>query len=57
MVESAAYNDPISAAVFNPAVWALPGNEALDLVCRRYLEDIVSRGPYASSATSDRMKK
>src|SRR5712692_7738885 len=35
MVESAAYNDPISAAVFNPAVWALPGNEALDLVCRR----------------------
>ncbi len=41
MVESAAYNDPIGAAVFNPAVWALPGNEALDLVCRRYLEDIV----------------
>ncbi|HKB34769.1 MAG TPA: sugar phosphate isomerase/epimerase family protein [Candidatus Dormibacteraeota bacterium] len=42
MVDEAGYDGPIEAEIFNPTVWALAGNEALDLVCRRYLEHVVA---------------
>lgn len=41
MIDAAGYDGPIEAEVFNPQVWALPGDQALDLVCRRYLEHVV----------------
>ena len=40
MVDAAGYDGPIEVEVFNPTVWALPGQEALDLVCRRYLDHV-----------------
>jgi sugar phosphate isomerase/epimerase len=40
LIDSAGYDGPIEAEIFNPGVWALPGEEALDLVCRRYLEHV-----------------
>jgi sugar phosphate isomerase/epimerase len=40
LVDAAGYDGPIEVEVFNPTVWALPGEEALDLVCRRYLEHV-----------------
>ena len=41
MIDAAGYDGPIEAEVFNPAIWALPGEEALEMVCRRYLEHVV----------------
>jgi sugar phosphate isomerase/epimerase len=41
MIDAAGYDGPIEAEVFNPTIWALPGEEALEMVCRRYLEHVV----------------
>jgi sugar phosphate isomerase/epimerase len=41
LVDAAGYEGPIEAEVFNPAVWSMPPEEALELVCRRYLDHVV----------------
>jgi sugar phosphate isomerase/epimerase len=41
LVDAAGYEGPIEAEIFNPTVWSMPGEEALDLVCRRYLDYVV----------------
>lgn len=41
LADAAGYQGPIEAEVFNPAVWSMPGEEALKLVCRRYLDYVV----------------
>jgi hypothetical protein len=40
-VDAAGYEGPIEAEIFNPAVWSMPPEEALELVCRRYLDHVV----------------
>jgi sugar phosphate isomerase/epimerase len=41
MIDAAGYEGPIEAEIFNPSVWALPGEEAMEMICRRYLEHVV----------------
>jgi sugar phosphate isomerase/epimerase len=41
LVDAAGYEGPIEAEIFNPTIWSMPGEEALDLVCRRYLDYVV----------------
>jgi sugar phosphate isomerase/epimerase len=41
LVDAAGYEGPIEAEIFNPAVWSMPPEEALELVCRRYLDHVV----------------
>jgi sugar phosphate isomerase/epimerase len=41
MIDATGYDGPIEAEVFNPTVWALPGEDALETVCRSYLEHVV----------------
>jgi len=39
-VDAAGYSGPIEVEIFNPQLWALPGEEALELVIQRYLEHV-----------------
>jgi sugar phosphate isomerase/epimerase len=40
-VDAAGYSGPIEVEIFNEALWALPGDELLQLMCRRYREHVV----------------
>jgi sugar phosphate isomerase/epimerase len=40
-VEAAGYAGPIEVEIFNEEVWAMPGDDALDLVAARYLEHVL----------------
>jgi sugar phosphate isomerase/epimerase len=40
-VEAAGYAGPIEVEIFNEEVWAMPGDDALDLVTARYLEHVL----------------
>ncbi len=37
-VQAAGYQGPIECEIFNRAIWAMPGEDVLDLMKRRYLE-------------------
>jgi sugar phosphate isomerase/epimerase len=40
LVDAAGYNGPIEAEIFNPTLWSMPPEGALDLISRRYLEHV-----------------
>ena len=40
LVDGAGYTGPIEAEVFNPTLWAMPPEAALELISRRYLEHV-----------------
>ena len=37
-VEQAGYTGPIEVEIFNQAIWDMPGDEVLDLMCARFVE-------------------
>ena len=37
-VDAAGYSGPIEVEIFNQAIWDIPGDELLALMCKRYLE-------------------
>jgi sugar phosphate isomerase/epimerase len=39
-IDAAGYSGPIEVELFNQAIWDLPGDAVLDLMCRRYLENV-----------------
>lgn len=39
-VDAAGYDGPIEVEIFNEGVWAMPGDEALELIKARYLEHV-----------------
>ncbi|HEU4329231.1 MAG TPA: sugar phosphate isomerase/epimerase family protein [Roseiflexaceae bacterium] len=39
-VEAAGYTGLIEVEIFNQALWDMPGDAALELICRRYLEHV-----------------
>ncbi len=39
-VDAAGYSGPMEVEIFNPQIWALPGDEALALITRRYMEHV-----------------
>lgn len=41
-VERAGYEGPVEVEIFNPDFWALPGPDALRLVCERYLTQVLA---------------
>jgi sugar phosphate isomerase/epimerase len=40
-VEAAGYAGPIEVEIFNEEVWAMPGDDALELIRERYLEHVL----------------
>ncbi len=40
-VDATGYTGPIEVEIFNETLWALPGDELLQLMCRRYREHVV----------------
>lgn len=44
-IEAAGYEGPIEVEIFNEAVWAMPGEEVLETVKRRYLEHVLAGVP------------
>jgi sugar phosphate isomerase/epimerase len=40
-VEAAGYAGPIEVEIFNEGVWAMPGDDALELIKERYLEHVL----------------
>lgn len=40
MVDSAGYKGPIEVEIFNEAIWRMPEDEVMDLMCRRFLEHV-----------------
>lgn len=41
-VGRAGYRGPVEVEIFNPGIWALPGPDALRLVCERYLTQVLA---------------
>jgi hypothetical protein len=39
-VEAAGYKGPIEVEIFNRALWDMPGDDVLQLVCMRYLDHV-----------------
>ena len=37
-VEQAGYTGPIEVEIFNQAIWDMPGDEVLNLMCTRFVE-------------------
>jgi len=37
-VEQAGYTGPIEVEIFNQAIWDMPGDEVLKLMCARFVE-------------------
>jgi sugar phosphate isomerase/epimerase len=37
-IDAAGYDGPIEVEIFNQAIWDMPGDVVLELMCRRYLE-------------------
>ncbi len=40
-VDAAGYSGPIEVDIFNRALWEMPGDEVLQLMCARYVEHVV----------------
>ncbi len=40
-VEVAGYTGPIEVEIFNEEVWAMPGDDALELIKERYREHVL----------------
>lgn len=39
-VDAAGYNGPIEVEIFNEALWSLPGDTLLELMCKRFVEHV-----------------
>jgi sugar phosphate isomerase/epimerase len=39
-VEAAGYTGPIEVEIFNQAIWDMPGDDVLQLICTRYLDHV-----------------